>query len=148
MTFDFPASLQYDLEIVRAESQSASMLQKEANSVVVSFFKSLNSATFKKLKKTADYFTIGIDGFNPTNCQLIELVGIFDLHKEKVIHWTGKFYPTEGQKRDLIKINDLSTHFVELNNQRIVILGRHDLNVFSPRGQANANPDGWKKPLS
>ena len=148
LTFDFPASLQYDLEIVRAESQSVSMLQKEANSVVVSFFKSLNSATFKKLKKTADYFTIGIDGFNPTNCQLIELVGIFDLHKEKVIHWTGKFYPTEGQKRDLIKINDLSTHFVELNNQRIVILGCHDLNVFSPRGQANANPDGWKKQLA
>lgn len=148
LTFDFPESLQYDLDIVKAESQSVSILQKEANSVIVTFFKSLDPATFKKLKETADYFTIGIDGFNPTNYQLIELVGIFDLHKEKVVNWTGKFYPTEGQKRDLIKINDLNTHFVELNNQKIVILGCHDLNVFSPRGQATANPDGWKKQLA
>jgi len=35
-----------------------------------------------------------------------------------------------------------------LNNQRIVILGCHDLNVFSPRGQANADPNGWKKQLA
>ena len=108
------------------------MLQKEANTVIVSFFESLNPATFKKLKETSDYFTIGIDGFNPTNYkQHIELVAIYNLHKEKVIRWTGKFYPTEGQKRNLIKINDLDTHFIELNNQRVVILGCHDLNAVS-----------------
>lgn len=149
LTFDFPKSLQYDLDIANAEKQSIALLQKEANTVIVSFFESLNPATFKKLKETSDYFTIDIDGFNPTNYkQHIELVAIYNLHKEKVIRWTGKFYPTEGQKRNLIKINDLDTHFIELNNQRVVILGCHDLNVFSPRGQATANPDGWKKQLA
>lgn len=148
LTFEFPGSLQYDLDIVKAESQSVSMLQKEANSVIFSFFESLNPATFKKLKETADYFTIGIDGFNSVNYQHIELVAVYDLRNQKVVSWTGKFYPTEGQKKNLIKINDLETHFVELNNQKVVILGCHDLNVFSPRGQATANPNGWKKQLA
>jgi hypothetical protein len=89
-----------------------------------------------------------VNFFNPSNYQHIELVAIYDLKKEKIISRTGKFYPTEGQKKDLIKINDLDTHFIELNNQRIVILGCHDLNVFSPRGQANADPNGWKKQLA
>ena len=148
LTFDFPDKLQYDLDIAKAEKQSVSSLQKEANSVIVAFFESLNPKIFKKLKETSDYFTIGIDGFNPTNYQHIELVAVYDLDKEKVISWTGKFYPTEGQKKVLIKINDLNTHFIELNNQRVVILGCHDLNVFSPRGQATANPNGWKKQLA
>ena len=147
LTFDFPESLQYDLDIAKAEKQNVALFQEEANSVIVTFFESLNPATFKKLKETADYFTIGIDGSNPTN-QHIELVAIYNLNKEKVISWTGKFYPTEGQKRNLIKINDLETHFVELDNQRVVILGCHDLNVFNPRGQATANPEGWKKQLA
>lgn len=148
LTFDFPDSLQHDLDIVKAEQQSVALLQKEANSYIATFFDSLNPTTLKKLKETADYFTIGIDGFNPTNYQHIELVAIYDLKKETIISWTGKFYPTEGQKKDLIKINNLETHFIELNNQKVVILGCHDLNVFSPRGQATANPNGWKKQLA
>lgn len=148
LTFDFPKNLQYDLDILKAEYQSISLLQKEANSVIVAFFESLNPSIFKKLKETADYFTIGIDGFNPINYQHIELVAVCDLYREKVISWTGKFYPTERQKYDLIKILDLDTHFIELNNQRVVILGCHDLNVFNPRGQAAANPNGWKKQLA
>jgi hypothetical protein len=148
LKFDFPKSLQYDLDISRAEKNNISQLQNEANTVITDFFSSLHPLKFKKLKETVDYFSIGIDGFNPTNNQHIELVAVYDLKKEKVINWTGKFYPTEGQKRDLIKLNDLDTHFIELNNQRILVLGCHDLNVFSPRGQATANPDGWKKQLA
>lgn len=148
LTFEFPDSLQYDLDISKAEKQSVSLLQKEANSVIVEFFARLNTTIFKRLRETANYFTIGIDGFNPLNYQHIELVAVYDLKKGKVIKWTGKFYPTENQKKDLIKINDLDTHFLELNNQRVLILGCHDLNVFSPRGQATANPDGWKKQLA
>lgn len=148
LTFDFPASLQYDLDIATAEKQDITLLQTEANSQIVSFFDSLGPTIFKKLKETADYFTMGIDGFNPTNYQHIELVAVYDLKNEKVVRWTGKFYPTESQKKDLIKINDLSTHFIELNKERVLILGCHDLNVFNPRGQAVANPKGWKKQLA
>lgn len=148
LAFDFPDSLQHDLDIVKAEEQNISQLQKAANNAITEFFGGLQPTIFMKLKETVDFFTIGIDGFNPTNNQSIELVAVYDLKKEKVIYWTGKFYPTERQKKDLIKINSLDTHFIELNNQKVLILGCHDLNVFSPRGQATANPNGWKKQLA
>lgn len=148
LTFSFPESLQYDLDIGEAEMQSITLLQKEANTVVVSFFKSLNPNTFNKLQETASYFTIGIDGFNRVNNQRIELVAVYDLKNAKVSNWTGKFYPTEREKINLIKINDLETHFLTLNNQRVLILGCHDLNVFNPRGQATAKQNGWKKQLA
>lgn len=147
LTFDFPDSLQYD-DIAKAEEQSISQLQKEANNTINEFFSRLQPTTFKKLKETADFFTIGIDGNSPINDQHIELVAIYDLKKEKVVEWTGKFYPIDSQRKTLIKINNLDTHFVKLNNQRVLILGCHDLNVYNPRGQAAANPDGWKKQLA
>jgi hypothetical protein len=148
MTFEFPDCLQYDLDIIETEEQRVSILKKEANAVIVSFIEHLKPTTFRKLKATVNYFTIGIDGFSTVNNQHIELVAIYDFKKEKVIGWTGKFYPTERQIRDLIKINDLDTHFIELNNQKLLILGCHDLNVFNPRGQASARPGSWKKQLA
>ena len=148
LTFDFPIKLQYDINITKAEELYLPLFYKEAERVISKFFKELAPEQYLKLAKTVDYFSIGIDGFNPVNYQLIELVGIYDLKKKKVIRWTGKFYPTEGQKRDLVKINDLRTHFMELNHQNIAILGCHDLNVYSPRGQATANPTGWKKKVA
>lgn len=154
LTFEFPKNLHYNIDVLKALEKQIPIFQIEANKVISKFFKELRKDTFKKLKEIADYFTIGIDGYNPKNDQLIErkyiiqLVAIYDLKREKVIRWTGKFYPIEGEKRKLVKINDLNTHFIKLNNQNVVILGCHDLNIYSPRGQANAKPVGWKKKLA
>lgn len=148
LTFSFPKELQHDLDIETAEKKDVNTLQKQAEKTIDEFFHSLKKPTFNKLVETVDYFTIGIDGFNPANYQMVELVAIYDLKNGKVINWTGKFYPTDSQKRDLIKIKDLDTHFIELKKQKIAILGCHDLNVYSPRGQANANPNGWKRKLA
>ena len=148
LNFDFPENLQYDIDIEKAEQNQISLFESLANKTISDFFQNISKGIFQKLKDIADYFTMGIDGFNPVNSQHIELVAVYDFKKEKVIHWTGKFYPTEGQKRDLIKLNDLDTHFIKLNNQNVVILGCHDLNIYSPRGQANANPDGWKRQIA
>jgi|GEM_PF-670455 len=147
LTFDFPRRLQYDLDIKIAEKDSVVDLQKEAQEVISLFFRQMKSSSLRKLKETADYFSIGIDGRNKFY-KGIEFVAIYDLKNERIISWTGKFYPTEAQKNDLIKFNDLNTHFVELNNHKVVVLGCHDLNVFSPRGQANANPNGWKRKVA
>jgi hypothetical protein len=151
LTFGFPKSLQ-DIEIKDAEQEKhITVFQSAANEVITDFFKNkVKEQTFQKLKEIADYFTIGIDGFNPQNTdKSIELVAIYDLKKEEVIRWTGKFYPTsEFQKRNLVKINDIETHFIKLNDENVVILGCHDLNVYNPRGQASANPEGWKKQLA
>lgn len=128
LRFKFPKQLHENHKISDLENKFINDLKDEAECEIIKFFKGLKSGTFKKLKMTADYMTIGIDGANPRG-QHIELVGVYDFRKEKLIHWTGKFYPIESQKRDLIKINDLNTHFVRLNKQNIIILGCHDLNV-------------------
>jgi len=120
-------------------------LHVQADKAITDFINKLPIDITNKLSEIADYFTIGIDGYNPNNGIHIELVGIYDLKKHKIIHWTGKFYPTEQQKNKLIKIRDLNSHFIELNRQRVLILGCHDLNVYNPRGQKVANPNSWKK---
>ncbi|HPR59273.1 MAG TPA: hypothetical protein PK915_12985, partial [Bacteroidales bacterium] len=145
LTFKFPLNIRHGISISYAEKHLIPVLQQEADRTINSFFKGLSTDIYIKLKEIADYFTIGIDGRNSINKQHIEFVAVFDLKQEEVIQWTGKFYPTEQQKKDLIKINDLNTHFIKLNHQNLLILGCHDLNVFSPRGQATASPDGWKK---
>lgn len=145
LKFSFPVNLQYNLDIAKTERDNISSLQNEAEKYIFDFLGSLNKSIYEKLKETASFLTIGIDGFNPINNQTIELVGILDLSQNKLIKWTGKFYPTNGQKKNLIKINNLDSHFIRLNNQNILVLGCHDLKVFSPRGQAVAAPNGWKK---
>ena len=148
LTFIFPPNIRHGISIPYAEKHLITSLQQEADKTINNFLKGLSTDIYIKLQEVADYFTIGIDGRNPTNKQHIEFVTVFDLKQDKVIQWTGKFYPTEQQKKDLIKINDLSTHFIKLNNQNVLILGCHDLNVYSPRGQATASPDGWKKQVA
>ncbi len=148
LTFKFPERLRYGINIDYAEKFHVQIFQTEAIKTINGFFEQLSTTSFEKLKEIADYFTIGIDGYNPINKQKIELVGVYDLKNESVIRWTGKFYPTEQQKNDLIKMIDLNSHFMELNNQKVVILGCHDLNVYSPRGQAAANPEGWRRKIS
>ena len=148
LTFTFPPSIRHDISIPFAEKHLIPVLQQEADKTINNFLKGLSTDIYIKLKEVADYFTIGIDGKNPTNKQHIEFVAVFDLQQEKVIHWTGKFYPTEQQKKELIKINDLSCHFIKLNNQNVLIVGCHDLNAYNPRGQATASPDGWKKQVA
>jgi len=143
LTFKWPSE-RIDKDVANSEKNLQSFCNI-AELKINEFFNHLGKEIFDKLKETADYFTIGIDSKNPNNKQHIELIAVYDLKKSKIINWTGKFYPTERQKRYLIKINDLDTHFTQLNNQKIVFLGCHDLNVFNPRGQANANPDSWKR---
>src|SRR5574343_479870 len=144
LKFEFPKKLQGYLEIEELEQKHISTFQAEAAKTIRLFLTGINNGTYKKLQATADFLTIGIDGHNPSNNQHIELVAVYNLHKEKVIKWTGKFYPIEAQKRDLVKINDLNSHFVRLNNQNVIILGCHDLSVYNPRGQAAVNTNSWK----
>ena len=148
LTFQFPLTIRNNVSNHYSEKYLINDLQQEADITINRFLKSLPKEVYTKLKGIANYFTIGIDGKNSVNKQHIELVAVYDLKQGIVIHWTGKFYPTEQQKKDLIKINDLSTHFITLNDQKVLILGCHDLNVYSPRGQANASPDGWKKQVA
>ncbi len=75
----------------------------------------------------------------------MELVVVYETGSGE-IHITGKSYPTDQQKRDLIPA-PLDTHFMELSwkEQEIstLVLGCHDLNVFNPRAWKKAK--GYKR---
>lgn len=113
---------------------------------------SLLEGLWKKLENCTDYITIGIDSqkkkISSTQNYIsephIELVCLVDLNtKEK--HWTGKSYPTNKQEKGLIRITDLSSHFIDTTHGKIMILGCHDLTLFNNRNMTNTR--GWRKDL-
>lgn len=85
------------------------------------------------------YLTLGIDVGSP-EWMAAELVALVDLSSRTVIRWTGKSYPTSSQERTLIQVVDLNSHLVHIADQRVLILGCHDLNMFSPRAWASQLP--------
>lgn len=148
LIFDFPERIDYKEDVTKPKQESIELLQETAADKINSFFESLDSDLLEQLQDTADYFSIGIDGRSLINNQHIEFVAIYDLKKGEIAHWTGKFYPTKNQQSSLIRFNDLDTHFIELNNQRVMLLGCHDLTVYSSRGQAASDPNKWRYKLS
>ncbi|MBN2256906.1 MAG: hypothetical protein JW704_03670 [Anaerolineaceae bacterium] len=103
------------------------------------------------LAKFTDSITIGIDTDKPdisTSSQQIrylhsELVALLDLRTGKY-HWTGKTLPTAGQEKGLVRIENLSSHFIDIGYGKVMILGCHDLAIFSERGKKTTfNP--WRK---
>ncbi len=102
-----------------------------------------------KLIMCTRYITIGIDScevINNSNKPHIELVGLLDLEHDKW-YWTGKSYPTVAQEKGLIRVTDLRTHFVSLQGEKVMILGCHDLNIFSNRAIANTEHE-WRREIS
>lgn len=82
--------------------------------------------------------TVGIDLRSRGIQTHAELVALWDVTSHKVF-WTGKSYPTSDQERDLVQVVDLNTHLMEAAGARLLVLGCHDLNMFSPRVWANSN---------
>lgn len=98
-----------------------------------------------KLKKIANYITIGADSNSWDGDHLInsiELVYVVDLNNNH-IYVTGKSYPTPSQQSYLLRYADLNSHFLNLDNKSIMVLGCHDLNLYSERSHNNAK--GWRQ---
>ncbi len=147
--FKFPKNLFYkkfDINLV-SQIDIKKIVKTAENCITETFENLINKTTYETIKKTINYITFGIDGYNFYQ-QAIELVAIFDVKQKKVIHWTGKFYPTESQKNNLIVYPDLDTHFIKLNNEKVMVLGCHDLKVFDNRAYTNAKEGGWKKTIA
>lgn len=84
------------------------------------------------------FITLGVDVYyEDSRNPRAELVLVFDISKGKLRGWTGKSFPTQAQEHHLVQISDLSSHCFNLNNERVLVLGCHDLNMFNPRGKAN-----------
>lgn len=79
-----------------------------------------------------DVIVFGIDVCSdPKTGPLAELAVVYHL-ANSVWHITGKSFPRGDQHR-VIRVKDLRSHFVESSGERVLVLGCHDLNIFSPR---------------
>lgn len=103
-------------------------------------YKVLISSLRKKLASKTKYLTIGADVFHSKlrgTVPHMELVHVYDTAKNKIVHTTGKSYPTMDQARTLIPFRDLGSHFKSFDRKSVCILGCHDLNMVSPRSIAS-----------
>ncbi len=139
--------------VIKEQKESQKMipsLKKLADDTIHTFWNTLTAKTKSKLQSKIKFITFGVDSNNKDEdenvIQCIQFVALFDTAKSKVIHWTGKSYPTTyDQKVMLVEFEDLKTHFVKVNKETICLLGCHDLKIFSPRAKAIAGADRQKK---
>jgi hypothetical protein len=73
-----------------------------------------------------------------------ELVGTFDTKIQKFIGWTGKSYPVSLQVNTLLYCNKLDSHFQYFGQTPVLVLGCHDLNIFSPRSRKSSREGTYK----
>jgi hypothetical protein len=98
--------------------------------------RTVSRRVIRAAKGKIDILTIGVDLASDEPQEHAELVAVCDLASGDVF-WTGKSYPTSSQERHLVQVVDLGTHLMEIAGERVIVLGCHDLNMFSPRGRAN-----------
>jgi len=122
--------------IERANLSSGNLSLREveikAENAVVDF---INKIEVVKLRNVADYFIIGVDSDDKKKSAIVQMIAVYDLSERKIIHWTGKSYPTGYEWHSLEKYDDLRSHFLEIENESVAILGCHDLCIFHPRSQ-------------
>ena len=89
-----------------------------------------------------DVITMGVD--LGSSSRSAELVAIHEVETART-RWTGKSYPTAGQERTLMQVSDLESHLINVADERVLVLGCNDLNMFSPRGWENQNKRGIRR---
>lgn len=100
--------------------------------------------TGRRLRQVTRRLTLGVDMYYFMGSVWdphAELTFAADLATGKL--WqTGKSYPNSRQQRGLVRVADLQSHFIEAGAKKVMLLGCHDLNMFSPRSAHNAR--GWR----
>jgi len=97
----------------------------------------LDESLLARAVNRTDVLTVGFDFFDESdgiNGLHAELIAIVNL-KTRDISWTGKSYPTLDQEDKLVHVTSVKSHFVTIEDERILVLGCHDLNAFSNRSR-------------
>jgi hypothetical protein len=149
LRFDWPAGLPYQGNLEPCPEEIGVLIAAAESAVR----QVLTKDVAERLRARSDYLTLGVDTKKDkvsTSQEIVEtphaeLVCLVDL-RTGLIHWTGKFFPTVGQQRSIVRFPDLESHFVTLGGAPVMILGCHDLSVYSPRSQAKAR--GWRRNLN
>ena len=87
--------------------------------------------------------TIGVDLVS--DAEHAELVAVIDCDSGEIVRWTGKSYPTGNQEALLVQVSDVDTHLLKIAEEKVLVLGCHDLNMFSARARANQSPKGVRR---
>lgn len=125
----------------KTDPQDFSLLTKDAEV----FCRRLFDEKLKSLlKRTAHYMTLGVDIKGMSDWKHAELVGTYDTWKERFVYWTGKSHPTTSQIKDLIYCRNLQSHFQKLGGVKVLVIGCHDLNMFSSRAESNSRRGTYK----
>ncbi len=106
--------------------------------------KTMTKAVLRAAKKRTRVLTLGVDLCDEDDIHA-ELVAVVDCATGDVIRWTGKSYPVFSQEKKLIQVSRLSSHLLRVAGERVLILGCHDLNMFSNRGRANQAAKGLRR---
>ena len=114
----------------------------EAEDAAFDFF--LPRELQEALAEACDYLTLGVDVFDNSCSTHAELVGVYDTRGGRVVAWTGKSYPVQWQVSSLMYSDHLESLFLVLNGVSVMLLGCHDLNIFSPRSRASASQGTYK----
>lgn len=96
-----------------------------------------------------DFLTLGVDLNDASGKRKMdrkargthaELVAIVDVERGEAVQWTGKSWPVAWQERTLVQETDLNSHLFRCGAERILVLGCHDLNMFSERARSRMLP--------
>jgi hypothetical protein len=141
--FDWPGSIKK--KIGKVTEPDEEIISKLVNTGEYHIKSLIDDGLKANLKKIANYITIGADSYLMDGDYIInsiELVYVVDLNNNN-IYATGKSYPTPSQQSYLLRYADLNSHFINLDNKSIMVLGCHDLNLYSERSHNNAK--GWRQ---
>ncbi|MCL2346917.1 MAG: hypothetical protein FWC50_01515 [Planctomycetaceae bacterium] len=120
-----------------AKQQWNAEIENLKEQALAEFHRAFDAVMLKKLKSVAQYLVIGINSQH----KQIQFVLVYDLQSNRPLHWTGKTYPTSGEKHNLIKM-PIDSHFmkVKIGGKRVAVFGCHDLSIFNPRHQKHFSP--------
>ena len=65
------------------------------------------------------------------------MVAVIDTETGSIIRWTGKSYPMGRVQEQTLVHAPLESHLLTFNGAPMLILGCHDLNLFSERARAS-----------
>lgn len=130
-----------------SDAEAVASLMKAAERVARTV---LSPAIHQAARGKVKYLTLGVDLTTERKMKgpHVELVGVYDVQHDRFAGWTGKSYPLATQENTLVQVTDLGSHLLELDGERVLLLGCHDLNMFSPRAHANQKPGSERRKRS
>lgn len=101
----------------------------------------ITARVLREARGKIDSIAVGIDiARDAATGAYAELAALYDV-RTRSFQLTGKSLPRSDQ-RTLVRVVDLGSHFIRAGKERVLVLGCHDLNFFSPRGRSRQAKGG------